>query len=141
MELRAVTPGGRGHTSGGARRQSGYFALYKEIAGEVLGGAQDGVGEEGLKKFLTSLVDTMSRRQDQRRHLADRAVGGKCGRGKDADAGAERQGRDVAAQVLRPRRGQGFLRGWHGVPGAKELSLAFVFLNRYLTSRAYGRGQ
>jgi len=40
----------------GAPANPAYFTLYKEIAGEVLAGQQDGYGEVELKDFLLKLV-------------------------------------------------------------------------------------
>ena len=47
------------YTKHGAPANPAHFALYKEIASEVLAGQQDGYGEEELKDFLHRLVETM----------------------------------------------------------------------------------
>ena len=144
MELRGGNPEAAADilAERGAPADPRYFALYKEIAGEVLGGAQDGVGEEGLKKFLTSLVDTMSATPEiNAEHLADlrrcleatnlAVVRAKC---KDADMPV--LSAKAATSLLRfcglVPADRAFFEAGMACREAKELSLAFVFLNRYL---------
>ena len=144
MELRGGNPEAAADilAERGAPADPRYFALYKEIAGEVLGGAQDGVGEEGLKKFLTSLVDTMSATPEiNAEHLADlrrclEATNLALVRAKCKDADMPVLSAKAATSLLRfcglVPADRAFFEAGMACREAKELSLAFVFLNRYL---------
>ena len=144
MELRGGNPEAAADilAERGAPADPRYFALYKEIAGEVLGGAQDGVGEEGLKKFLTSLVDTMSATPEiNAEHLADlrrclEATNLALVRAKCKDADMPVLSAKAATSLLRfcglVPVDRAFFEAGMACREAKELSLAFVFLNRYL---------